>query len=53
MGKDRFSQPHIKVRRTLITGPSRVSIDIEVLADLKRRFPDAQSVGEPKAFLIL
>ena len=26
----------------MITGPSRFSIDIEVLANLKRRFPDAE-----------
>ena len=27
---------HIQVRRTLITGPARFSIDIQVLTDLKR-----------------
>ena len=42
MEKDRFSQSHIKVLRTLITGPARFSIDIQVLTDLRRRFPDAE-----------
>ena len=42
MEKDRFSQSHIKVLRTWITGHARFSIDIQVLTDLRRRFPDAE-----------